>query len=39
MPDTLVPGVRYPVVLALHGDGERGTDNRLQIDQYRIATV
>ena len=39
VPDTLVPGVRYPVVLALHGDGERGTDNRLQIDQYRIATV
>jgi hypothetical protein len=39
VPDTLVPGVRYPVVLALHGDGERGTDNRIQIEWYRIATV
>jgi poly(3-hydroxybutyrate) depolymerase len=28
----------YPVVLALHGSGERGSDNLVQISNYRLAT-
>jgi len=27
VPDTLEPGVNYPLILALHGSGERGDDN------------
>ena len=30
-PATIEPGRRYPVVLFLHGAGERGTDNRRQL--------
>ncbi len=30
-PETLVPGVSYPLVLYLHGMGERGEDNRAQL--------
>jgi predicted esterase len=39
VPDTLVPGERYPLVLALHGSGEAGTDNMIHIESYRLATV
>lgn len=39
VPEGMVPGVQYPVVLALHGSGERGTDNRTQIESSRLATV
>jgi predicted peptidase len=28
----------YPLVLCLHGAGERGTDNQIQIDVHRLAT-
>lgn len=30
-PERIEPGQTYPVVLFLHGAGERGTDNRLQL--------
>ncbi len=30
-PDTVAPGHRYPLVLFLHGAGERGRDNRKQL--------
>ena len=30
-PDTVVPGQRYPLVLFLHGAGERGRDNCAQL--------
>jgi predicted peptidase len=30
-PERLEPGKKYPVVLYLHGAGERGSDNRLQL--------
>ncbi|HXT57885.1 MAG TPA: alpha/beta hydrolase-fold protein [Pirellulales bacterium] len=30
-PKTIEPGRKYPVVLFLHGAGERGADNRLQL--------
>ncbi len=39
VPEGMVPGVRYPIVLALHGDGGRGTDNRSHIEAIRLATV
>lgn len=29
----------YPLVLALHGAGERGTDNLLHIQLHRLATL
>jgi acetyl esterase/lipase len=31
VPANYAPGTRYPLVLFLHGAGERGTDNRAQI--------
>lgn len=30
-PERIEPGTRYPVLLFLHGAGERGTDNKLQL--------
>lgn len=30
-PQTVEPGKKYPVILFLHGAGERGTENRLQL--------
>ena len=30
-PETLEPGAKYPLVLFLHGAGERGTDNEKQL--------
>ncbi len=32
------PAVAYPLVLALHGAGERGTDNESHIRPHRLAT-
>ncbi|MBT8399667.1 MAG: dienelactone hydrolase family protein, partial [Rhodothermia bacterium] len=31
-------GMKYPIVLALHGAGERGTDNERHIVPHRLAT-
>jgi len=33
-PARIEPGVRYPLVLFLHGAGERGTDNRAQLAYF-----
>ena len=38
-PPALVPGMRYPVVVMLHGYGERGMDNRLQLRNFRSSTL
>ena len=38
IPDPYNPADRYPVVLALHGSGERGSDNLSQIQNWRLAT-
>ena len=38
IPDSYTPSKRYPIVLALHGSGERGSDNLIQIQSYRLAT-
>ena len=32
VPTTYVPGQKRPLILFLHGGGERGTDNLLQIN-------
>ncbi len=37
IPDSLEPSHFYPLVLALHGAGERGTDNEIQIMLHRLA--
>ncbi len=39
-PATVEAGKRYPVVLFLHGSGERGTDNKAQLKHFagRMAT-
>ncbi|MBN1481158.1 T9SS type A sorting domain-containing protein [candidate division KSB1 bacterium] len=37
-PDFYDPGKVYPLVLCLHGAGERGTDNQIHIDVHRMAT-
>lgn len=29
---------QYPLVLALHGDGEAGSDNEIQVQRHRMAT-
>ena len=39
VPDGYDPGVAYPLVLALHGAGERGTDNERQLTANRLATT
>ncbi len=38
VPDFYDPEQCYPLVLALHGAGERGTDNQIHIDVHRMAT-
>ncbi|HPG39630.1 MAG TPA: T9SS type A sorting domain-containing protein [bacterium] len=37
-PDFYNPENKYPLVLALHGAGERGTDNEIHIQVHRMAT-
>jgi predicted peptidase len=39
IPETLTAGKAYPLLLVLHGSGERGWDNESQIRHHRIATV
>lgn len=39
VPEHYDPSKKYPLVLTLHGSGERGSNNTSQIDNYRIATV
>jgi poly(3-hydroxybutyrate) depolymerase len=38
IPDAYSSSRHYPLVLVLHGAGERGTDNSIQITNTRIAT-
>lgn len=38
IPDNYATTRKYPLVLALHGSGERGTDNISQIQNWRLAT-
>jgi predicted peptidase len=38
MPDFYDPAQKYPLVLALHGVGECGTDDQIHIDVHRMAT-
>lgn len=37
IPKDYSPAKKYPVVVALHGVGERGTDNRVQVDREDLA--
>ena len=39
VPENYDPETMYPLVLTLHGSGERGTDNERQIAVHRIATT
>ena len=38
-PAGYTPSKKYPLVLALHGVGEQGTDNTVQLTAYQLATV
>lgn len=38
LPDFYDPSQQYPLVLCLHGAGERGSDNQKHIDVHRMAT-
>ncbi|MCK6558060.1 T9SS type A sorting domain-containing protein [bacterium] len=39
VPANYTPTRLYPLVLALHGSGERGSDNFTQVRSYRLATA
>jgi len=39
VPPEIEPGKKYPLVVFLHGAGERGTDNYVQLAAYRGAVV
>lgn len=39
IPDNYDPARKYSLVLALHGSGERGSDNITHIRSYRLATA
>jgi predicted peptidase len=39
IPKNRDPKKSYPLVLAMHGAGERGTDNMLQLTTHQLATV
>jgi len=34
-PDPIEPGKKYPLVIFMHGAGERGIDNRIQLRNFR----
>jgi predicted peptidase len=38
IPDSISQGKKYPLVLALHGSGERGKDNEAQLKANKLAT-
>ena len=38
IPESYTPSKHYPIVLALHGSGERGSDNLVHIQRFRLAT-
>lgn len=37
VPQNHTPSQKYPIVVALHGIGERGNDNRFQVDRVDLA--
>ena len=39
VPERSEPGVRYPLVLVLHGAGERGTGNAAQLGHQLLAVA
>lgn len=39
VPENYNSANKYPLVLALHGSGERGSDNTRHVNNYRLATV
>ncbi|NNE47286.1 MAG: T9SS type A sorting domain-containing protein [Rhodothermales bacterium] len=39
IPSPLNPAVQYPLILTLHGSGQRGSDNENQIATNRVATT
>lgn len=39
IPEKYDPAQKYPLVLALHGAGERGNDNEAHIKSHRLATA
>ncbi len=39
VPSPLNPAVQYPLILTLHGSGQRGSDNENQIATNRVATT
>ncbi len=39
IPENYSRQTKYPMVLTLHGMGERGSDNVLQVSRYRIAEI
>lgn len=39
VPENYDPSVAYPLILALHGAGERGTNNTSQVAVHRLATT
>ncbi|PKL88651.1 MAG: phospholipase [Ignavibacteriae bacterium HGW-Ignavibacteriae-2] len=39
IPENLTDQVKYPLVLTLHGSGERGSDNEIQIAVHGLATT
>ncbi|MCG3118632.1 MAG: hypothetical protein ALAOOOJD_00872 [bacterium] len=39
VPENYVATKQYPLVVALHGAGERGSDNLIHIRSYRLATA
>ena len=38
VPESYDDARNYPIVLTLHGSGERGVDNLVQITEHRLAT-
>jgi predicted esterase len=39
VPDSYNPSIQYPLILTMHGSGQRGSDNEVQIATNRVATT